>query len=370
MMKIALLSYDWGEYSIRLASALAQQSEVCLLAPRQLTKPHLAKLDPAVHFHAFDKPRLRQPLQQLRTIGQLLRVIRNFAPDLIHIQQGHFWFNFVLPFLGKMPLVVTIHDPRHHLGDRGAQNTPQWIYDFGFRRAHQLIVHAKQMAQMTIDEVGIEPEKLHVIPHILLGDEGELPAAQTEPNTIMFFGRIWAYKGLEYLIRAQPLITARVPDAKIVIAGEGEDFSRYREMMVQPERFVVHNEYVSHEKRSTLFAEAAIVVLPYVEATQSGVIPLAYNFGKPVVATTVGGLPEMVDHGETGYLVPPCDAEALADAVVDLLQNQERQRQFGRNGYHKLHQLCSPAIVARQTSAVYTQALHERGGKVIFGEAN
>ena len=63
-------------------------------------------------------------------------------------------------------------------------------------------------------------------------------------------------------------------------------------MMVHPERFIVHNEYVSDEKRAELFRRASVVVLPYIEASQSGIIPIAYRFGKPVVATTVGGLPE------------------------------------------------------------------------------
>ena len=76
---------------------------------------------------------------------------------------------------------------------------------------------------------------------------------RTRNPTVLFFGRIWEYKGLEYLIRAEPLITAEVPNVKIVIAGEGEDFDRYRRLMVHPERFVVYNEYVSDDVRATLF---------------------------------------------------------------------------------------------------------------------
>src|SRR5262249_40553785 len=141
-------------------------------------------------------------------------------------------------------------------------------------------------------------------------------------HSVLFFGRLWPYKGLEYLIRAEPRITAEVPGVKIVIAGSGEAYGRYQAMMSHPGRFVIHDEYVSDEKRAQLFRESSVVVLPYIEASQSGVIPLAYRFGKPVVATTVGGLPAMVDHGETGYLVPPADAESLARAVVDLLRDK------------------------------------------------
>ena len=87
---------------------------------------------------------------------------------------------------------------------------------------------------------------------VQVAHDGEVTekAQGEEGNQVLFFGRIWAYKGLEYLIRAETLITACVPDAKIVIAGQGEDFRRYRGMMAHPENFIVHNEYVSNEKRA------------------------------------------------------------------------------------------------------------------------
>jgi glycosyltransferase involved in cell wall biosynthesis len=357
-MKVALLSYDFGEYCIRLANGLLQEADVCLLIPQQLAEPHLAKLNQSVNFQPFHKPRLRQPAQQIRTNYTLLQRIRNFDPDVIHIQQGHFWFNLCLPLLRRYPLVLTIHDPRHHLGDRGAHNTPQKIIDFGFHSADQLIAQATQIAQFMVNQLDTAPEKVHVIPHIVLGNNTPYTDIQTEDNLILFFGRIWEYKGLDYLIRAEPLITRQIPEARIIIAGEGEDFTRYRRMMVNPEHFTVYNEFVSHEKRAQLFQQASIVVLPYVEASQSGVIPLAYTFEKPVVATTVGGLPDMVDHGQTGYLVPPRDEQALADVAVRLLQNKELCYQLGKNGKRKIETECSPDVVARQTLAVYYQAIN------------
>jgi glycosyltransferase involved in cell wall biosynthesis len=180
---------------------------------------------------------------------------------------------------------------------------------------------------------------------------------ESDGKVALFFGRIWGYKGLEYLIRAEPLITAQVPDAKIVIAGTGEDFDRYRQMMVHPDRFEVHNEYVTDAKRDELFGRASVVVLPYVEATQSGVVPVAYGYGKPVVATTVGGLPEVVEHGRTGLLVPPRNEAALAHAVVSLLSDPERAREMGRRGKEKLRQECSPQAVGQRTMEVYRAAL-------------
>jgi glycosyltransferase involved in cell wall biosynthesis len=352
-MRVALVSYDFGEYCIRLASELQSTAECALLLPSQLAADHLSLLNSRVSFFPFNKPRLRQPLRQLRTIRDLFQEIAYFRPDVLHLQQGHFWFNLALPLLKRYPLVLTIHDPRHHLGDRGAANTPQPIFDFGFRQAAQIIVHTRQMADLVSNELNISPEIIHVIPHIRLGDETRQIDCTEDEQLILFFGRIWEYKGLEYLIRAEPLITAQLPEAKILIAGTGEDFERYRRMMVNPERFIVHNSYISPDEASALFRRASVVVLPYVEATQSGVVPQAFTFAKPVVATAVGGLPDQVDHGHTGLIVPPRNEHALAEQIIRLLRDRDLRRQLGMNGRRKVDHEWSAEAVAQKTLAVY-----------------
>lgn len=356
-MRVALISFDFGEYCVRLASALSHMADVLLLIPHQIATPFLSDLDPRVNFQPFDKPRFRQPVRQIRLGVDLIRRLKAFDPHVVHFQHGHLWFNGFLPMLRPRPLVLTIHDPRHHLGDKVSQKTPQPVMDFGFRQAGQVIVHAEQSKRVVVAECGIPPEIVHVVPLIGLGSTPDSMPVHEDGPRVLFFGRIWPYKGLEYLIRAEPLITAAVPDAKIVIAGEGEDFARYRGMMVHPERFIVHNEYVSEERCRTLFRQASVVALPYLDASQTAVVPLAYTSMKPVVATTVGGLPEMVDDGRTGYLVPPRDEHALAAAIVRLLRNTALCREMGLNGKRKLNEECGPAVVANRTLAVYRRAL-------------
>ena len=361
-MKVAFLSFHFGEYSVRLASALAQQVEVLLLLSHQRAAPHLSRLDQALNFQPFNQPRLRQPLRQIGTVYRILQQIRRFDPDVIHLQNGHLWFNLALPFLRRYPLVITIHDPRPHVGDKESGKTPRlmMIWDFGHHRADRLIVHGKQLKQVVVEELDVASEIVHVIPMVALGDDLAHSQVQEQDHQILFFGRIWEYKGLEYLISAEPLITAQVPDASIVIAGRGEDFDRYRRLMVHPERFTVYNEYVPHDKRDELFRRASVVALPYVDASQSAVIPIAYTFAKPVVATTVGGLPELVDHGRTGYLVPPRDERALADALVRLLRDKRLRQQMGANGKCKIDTELSQEALASQTLAVYRRAIGDK----------
>lgn len=359
-LRVAFLSHHFGEYSVRLASALARVADVQLLLPRALYEPFAGLADPALTVVPFDRPRLRQPVAQLRSVRDLVRSVRAFAPDVLHVQQGHLWANLALPFLRSIPLVVTVHDARHHPGDAESARTPQWVMDAGFRLATDLVVHAETVAATVRERFARPADEVHVVPHIAIGGREDAPPRAEEPATVLFFGRIWPYKGLEYLVRAEPLVTAAVPAARFVVAGRGEDFERYRRMMVHPDRFEVRNEFISEDDRVALFQRASVVVLPYVEASQSGVVPVAYAFSKPVVATTVGGLPEVVDDGATGYLVAPRDEGALAAAIVRLLADPDLRRRMGEAGRRKLEAECGPAVVAAQTLAVYERALARR----------
>jgi glycosyltransferase involved in cell wall biosynthesis len=131
-------------------------------------------------------------------------------------------------------------------------------------------------------------------------------------------------------------------------------------MMHDPRCFEVHHYWISDEQRAALFQRAAVVVLPYISATQSGVVPVAYTFGKPVVATRVGALPDCIEDGRTGLLVPPRDERALAEAIVTLLLDQQRRHEMGAAGRRKLQHECAPQVVAQKTVEVYQQAVRQR----------
>lgn len=355
--RIAFVSYDFPEYCIRHANTMAESHEVMLALPEGTTREYASLIDPRVRFEPFTKPRLRQPFSQVRTALGLVSKIRNFAPDVVHFQNGHMYFNLAMPLIKKFPLVITIHDARQHLGDSESGQTPQRIMDFGFRQADQVIVHGRSMVETVVNELGFDESQVHIIPHVAIGNTTSPVPIVDERESILFFGRIWEYKGLEFFVRAQPEVSAAFPNARFVIAGRGEDFGRYQKLMANPAAFEIHNDWISDEARTQMFATASMVVLPYIEASQSGVIPIAYTFEKPVVATFIGGLPDMVDDGVTGLLVPPRDASSLAQAIIRLLSDKQHRMQMGRAGKLKLESECAPEVVVEKTLDVYRQAI-------------
>jgi glycosyltransferase involved in cell wall biosynthesis len=141
---------------------------------------------------------------------------------------------------------------------------------------------------------------------------------------LLFFGFVRPYKGLEYLIQALAQVRQQL-DVHLLVVGEiwGSPayYQRYAAEFGVTEAITFVDRYVSNEELPAIFSTADVVVLPYVSATQSAVVQLAFGFGKPVITTNVGGLPEVVQDGVTGLIVPPQDAHALAQAIVRYFQD-------------------------------------------------
>jgi glycosyltransferase involved in cell wall biosynthesis len=151
-------------------------------------------------------------------------------------------------------------------------------------------------------------------------DARERLGLSADAPTFLFFGFIRRYKGLHTLLDAFPHVLERLPDARLVVAGEFYgDEADYR---AQVERLGLANavrfdaDYIADENVGAYFCASDAVVQPYVTATQSGVAQIAFHFGRPVITTDVGGLAEAVPDGEAGLVVPPEDPEALAAAMV------------------------------------------------------
>ncbi|MCU0642804.1 MAG: glycosyltransferase [bacterium] len=146
-------------------------------------------------------------------------------------------------------------------------------------------------------------------------------------NVILFFGYVRKYKGLHVLLDAMPKVLQET-NVRLLVAGEFyDDEQGYRD---QIQRLGIGNsvsifaDYIPNEEVGLYYSAADVVVLPYISATQSGIIQIAYNYDKPVITTNVGGLPEVVDEGKTGFIVPSEDVDALATSIVSFFKIKDK----------------------------------------------
>ncbi len=268
------------------------------------------------------------PLSWLRT----LRAVQRFGPDVAVLM---WWHPFFAPSLGSIArglrrlagcrVVFLCHNVLPHEGSVFDRTLARYAYG----AADRFIVQASEERARLRELVGYEPA-VEVAPHPVyeVFAEGREAEADTgaarrtlgvpeDARVLLFFGYVRHYKGLDVLFEA---LARTEPAIHLVIAGECyEDATELRRQMNErglAERVHWFDRYVPNEEVPTFFAAADVVVLPYRNATQSGIVQLAYAFGVPVIVSAVGGIPEVVDAERTGLLVPPEDPDALAAAIA------------------------------------------------------
>ena len=288
------------------------------------------------------------------------------AADVVHFQwlalqhvDGH-----LLP--RRRPLVLTAHDILPREPRPGALRAQRRLYE----RFDAIVVHSEHGRERLLTEAGVPRERVHVIPHPALvhlragagpmasGALRELRAAPggnsarapTAP-TALFFGLLRPYKGLDVLVEAW----RGVDDAKLWIVGMPRmDTSALRAAAPANVRFL--ERFVSDSELRALFQAAALVVLPYREADQSGVLFTALANGRPLLLSDAGGFEE-VAHAGAARVVPAGDAQALHAALVDLLGDFAAREQMSRRARELAEGDYAPSAIAARTLALYESLL-------------
>ncbi len=177
-------------------------------------------------------------------------------------------------------------------------------------------------------------------------------------QAILFFGLLSPSKGLDDLIEAFALVRQSCT-AKLIIAGFPMKFIDINALKSRIALFdlghstILDTRYIPLEEISTVMSLATVVVYPYRSSTQSGALQTAYTFGRPVIATKVGGLPEAVDDGKSGFLVPAQSPRELADKIAILVNNPELAAQMGKYARHLSDTRFSWQSIAKQILLVY-----------------
>jgi glycosyltransferase involved in cell wall biosynthesis len=264
---------------------------------------------------------------------RLLRFVRELQPEVVHFN-NFIYFNHFYLFLCGGKKLISIHDPLPHSGDENSFSSaiPRLTRFINNKcvRNHLLFNRAMVDAYRDasqLDTTNILTSSLGVYDYLNLFTADHA----NNDSDILFFGRIAAYKGVDVLLSAFQEILKKMPDTVLTIAGAGNfgfDIASYG---FPPARLKIINRYIPNGELAQLIRGTKLVVCPYKDATQSGVIMTAFAFAKPVIATNVGGLVEMVEDGATGRLVPPNDPKSLAQAIVGLLRDEAKRMQIEHN---------------------------------------
>lgn len=357
------------DYTIQLANALSKNNKIIvkliIYNLPTLDKKILENLSVDVELYITGK--FKYPIFNPKNFVNVYKVIKEiyyFNPDIIHVQPLTYIDLLILSFIYKYPLIATIHDPKLHLGEETLFS--RFAAYYLRMRSSRIFVHGKILKEIMVKEYNLPDNKVCAIP---MGEHNSSmfmkylrKEIKCENHTILFFGRIGRYKGLEYLIQAEPIISKNIPDLKIIVAGKpvGKvNMEKFKKMMNKG-NYLVYDSFIDWELGAELFQKASVIVLPYIEATQSGVIPVAYAFKKPVVVTRVGALPEIVDDGKTGLIVPPKDPEALADAIIKLLKDEKLRKEMGEAGYKKLKTDMSWDKISEIIIEAYKEVLNDK----------
>lgn len=366
-MKIAMVEPGGAratfQYTHNLCNALGRRGhEVILITAIEYETENFPREYDAIKVFDRFKPSFKR-------LGELKRRMAEFQPDVLHIQ-GHshptsyqlvrWWISRACD--PKPRFVYTAQDvipkkplPHHFPALRRL-----------YRVAEHIFVNAEHNKQTIVDRFKADPDKIsvHPIPDLLDFLKVENPERSDlvpeGKKVILFFGNIEPRKGVAPLIDSFPAILAKIPDAHLMIAGKPmlDDASVYEKQIAAlsaevREQITFQPSYLPLEEVPKVLTHVHASAMPYTEGWNSGAIATAFGYGKPVIATNIGGFPEVIHDGENGFLVPPGDPAAIAEAFVKLFSDQQLLETVSA-GARKSGEAESWDVVAGQIEEHYT----------------
>lgn len=250
--------------------------------------------------------------------------------DYIYTDKVYSRFNNILFAFRKRTIFVQ-HDTFPHTGEAASKHYLKCLKKM-HEKVSKIVILNKHDYNKFCSSYELHPSKVFV------NKLGPLeciklftaPDAKEEKNNILFFGRISEYKGIEYLCEAMTKVHEVIPDAKLTIAGSGKlyfDYSKYQQLSY------IHliNRYISEEELACLIQKCCVAVFPYTDATQSGGVLTSFALGKPVIASDLETMRELVVEDRHGLFAKPKDAKSLAESIIKYLTDVNIQNQMKLN---------------------------------------
>lgn len=346
------------KHTVAFANALSKKAEVLLILKDEQIWQKLNVLDKKIEVCFIKIPRIFHPRNTV-VIFDIINIIKKFNPDIIDLRSGYPWLCLLLPFISKYPLIVAFSTAKPRKGEKD-QIHYKIYYNIMAKSANQIITFGQIYKSILANRFGLLEDKISIVPfgnYAEVYSHNGIKDLNDKYKYILFFGRIVKYKGLEFLIKAQPFISEEIPMTKIIIAGSCDNFQYYESMITDKDSFIIHNCWLREEIVIDLIKKANVVVLPYIEYSESGNVQLAFTFRKPIVATNLGNFSGYIIDGETGFFVPPKNPKELAKAIIKILKNENLAKKMGENGYNLMKEKFSWDEIVFQTIDIYQNAI-------------
>jgi starch synthase len=250
----------------------------------------------------------------VKDAGKLRRLIRSWRPDVVHAHDNT--DPRLLAIVSGLTRATTVHDPVPHPGQPPLPKVEELVRRRWIRGSAALVVHGTANAEAL--PAWACAKRVAVIPHGAAVRDRPLPV----PNrpSVLLFGRLEPYKGVEVLLKAMERVWAERTDVRLIVAGRGPEAAR---VPVHP-LIDLRDDYVPEAELDTLFSEATIAVLPYIEASHTGIGTTALGRGVPTIVSDVGALSDIAL--DSSFLVPPRDEDAFARAILRHLDHGDELR--------------------------------------------
>ncbi|MBD2201305.1 glycosyltransferase [Calothrix sp. FACHB-1219] len=229
-------------------------------------------------------------------------------------------------------------------------------------QARKIIVACEAMRSLVPHHLA---DKLSTVSLPLLGESAheELPTQIVAGSDLLFFGNIEAYKGLDVLAAALKQLYTQGKFFTLTVIGRGnidQHCPLLRELAIAyPQQIKIKNNYEPYSSIIAAIKACKVVVLPYLTATGTNTIQLTYHYSKPAIATATGCFQNYIVDGETGLLVPPGDALALAQAIMKMLAVPDTAQYMGKQAYKYFGEHFQLSLITSQLLEVFRQAIQE-----------
>ncbi|MER8880313.1 MULTISPECIES: glycosyltransferase family 4 protein [unclassified Mesorhizobium] len=363
-LRVVIFSPLFPEYAARLAASLANHGSVRLITDRTGYEKECG-----LHLGSPEPSKLQTRLYQLflrrsgmfAYIRDLLRALIDmwaFKPHIVHFQECPNFAHYIMVLLmkGSARIVVTVHDPLPHSGSDSKVDRPR-IRSRIRAAANLLLGHGHhcctELARLTRANGTEVRETTH---GVLLCPPAALQR-EPIPGRVLLFGRMEQYKGLAVLLDAVELLGRRGLPLSLHLAGRGSELDRLAGRCRGATNITVRDSFLTSLEAVQEFQEACIVALPYLDASQSGVASAAFANGRPVVASRVGGLTDVVIDGVNGLLCEPGQPESLADALGMALSSPRLVRRLRQGAMNTAATSMDWGTIASRTAQYYGELL-------------